>query len=126
MHERVTPGTGKTHWVGLGIAVVAAAASVLWIGRPPATPPTPTPDQRDAQLELLLKTDPDAARVLLSQKQAATREAQRQRVLEIRALVAGRQIDKARAEAAAYYETWPDGPDVAELERLTGVHPKPR
>jgi hypothetical protein len=30
-------------------------------------------------------------------------------------------MDEARARAAAYYAKWPEGPDAAELERMTGV-----
>jgi hypothetical protein len=51
-------------------------------------------------------------------------ESERTQAAAVRALVAGGQIGKARARANAYYERFPHGPSTAELERLTGAHPR--
>lgn len=52
------------------------------------------------------------------------REAQRLKVMEVEALVRSGRVGSARAQAAAYYERWPGGPDTAALEALTGAHPR--
>ena len=51
------------------------------------------------------------------------REAQRLKLLEVQALVKSGQIGSARARARDYFERWPNGPDIAALEQLTGAHP---
>jgi hypothetical protein len=51
-------------------------------------------------------------------------ESERALAAEIRAFVESGQIGKARARANAYYERFPHGPSTAELERLTGAHPR--
>jgi hypothetical protein len=53
------------------------------------------------------------------------REAQRLNALEVRALVAQGRVTEAKERARGYFERWPNGPDTAELERLTAVHPAP-
>ena len=50
------------------------------------------------------------------------REAQRLRVIEVRGLVKEERLGAAQARARDYFERWPDGPDTAALEALTGVH----
>ena len=52
-------------------------------------------------------------------------EAQREKVEQVRELVRLGRIGEARTEAGRYYQRWPDGPDVASLEQLTGLHPVP-
>ena len=52
------------------------------------------------------------------------REAQRLKVMEVEALVRSGRVGSARAQAAAYFERWPGGPDTAALEALTGAHPR--
>jgi hypothetical protein len=76
-------------------------------------------------VEGLLERDPEAALAGLARVSPATTfEAQRQKLLEVRALVRLRRIGSARTQAGVYYERWPDGPDIAELVRLTGRHPR--
>ena len=50
------------------------------------------------------------------------REAQQLRVIEVRALVKQDRLGAAQERARAYFERWPNGPDTAALEALTGVH----
>lgn len=50
------------------------------------------------------------------------REAQQLRVIEVRALVSQDRLGAAQDRAREYFERWPDGPDKATLEALTGVH----
>lgn len=50
--------------------------------------------------------------------------AERAVAAEVRSLVAAGQIGKARSRANEYFERFPDGPATAELERLTGAHPR--
>ena len=54
------------------------------------------------------------------------REAQRLWVLEVRALIAQDRLGAARDRARDYLERWPNGPDTAALEALTGVKPRSR
>ena len=78
------------------------------------------------ELEKLVSRDPELALARISATTPTSdADAQRLKVLEVRALVALRRIGSARSQAAAYYSRWPDGPDVALLERLTGRHPTP-
>jgi hypothetical protein len=51
-------------------------------------------------------------------------ESERALAAEVRSLVASGRIGKARALANRYYERFPRGPSAAELERLTGAHPR--
>ncbi len=51
------------------------------------------------------------------------RDAQRLNALEVRALVAQGRLTEAKSRAHDYFERWPNGPDTATLEQLTGVHP---
>jgi predicted lipid-binding transport protein (Tim44 family) len=91
-----------------------------------AEQPAATAKLDQSEMDQLLVQDPSAA---LAKVMAATpaddAEAQRLRLLEVRALVALKEISSARAQAQDYYQRWPDGPDVAYLERLTGLHPTP-
>jgi hypothetical protein len=83
----------------------------------PATPSV-------ADLEAELAADPDAVvRSLTRALPRGEREAQRLKVLEVQALVKTGQIGTARARARDYFERWPNGPDTATLEQLTGAHP---
>jgi hypothetical protein len=54
------------------------------------------------------------------------RDAQRLKAVEIRALVTQGRLGTARFEARDYFERWPGGPDTADIEELTGIHPEPR
>ncbi len=90
-----------------------------------------TPDKASrlsiAELEALVAKDPAAALLGFDTRTAKNdAEAERLAVIEVKALVGIGRMGPARARAAAYYERWPDGPDIAELERLTGQHPTKR
>ena len=66
----------------------------------------------------------EVARNVVGALPQGEREAQRLQVLEIEALVRSGRIGSARAQAAAYFERWPGGPDTIALETLTGAHPR--
>ena len=125
------PGTPRTSEADAATSTNAAASASS--GTVPAPPAVQLPSraatlpnaERDwDEYVRLAKSDPDAARVWLSiSPPANAREAQRMKVQEIHAWVRAERVGTARAKAAEYYEKWPDGPDIAELERLTGAHP---
>lgn len=102
--NRAPTSTNNHAWIGLAIAFAAAIVSLHWYRSPPLTTLVSTPS-----------SSPSAA------APGDVREAQRAMLTEIRALVEAQRMDEARAQAAAYYEKWPEGPDGAELDRLTGV-----
>ena len=78
-----------------------------------------------AAVEPLVTSDPEAALIALRELSPRDEsEAQRQKVLEIRALVGLQRIGSARTQARVYYDRWPNGPHTAALERLTGRHPQ--
>ena len=51
------------------------------------------------------------------------RDAQRLKLVEVQALVAQGKVGAARGRAQDYFQRWPNGPDIATLEQLTGAHP---
>jgi hypothetical protein len=51
------------------------------------------------------------------------RNAQHLNALEVRALVEQGRLTEAKSRAHDYFERWPNGPDTAALEQLTGVQP---
>jgi hypothetical protein len=79
----------------------------------------------DAQeLEELAKANPEEALVRLARSLPRTeRDAQRLKLVEVRALLAQGKIGAARGRAHDYFERWPNGPDIATLQQLTGAHP---
>jgi hypothetical protein len=73
-----------------------------------------------------LERDPAAAlRRARTARPSTEIEAQRLKMLEVRALVKLDRIAEARDETGNYYSRWPAGPDVALLQGLTGLHPTP-
>ena len=48
-----------------------------------------------------------------------------QMALEIEALVQLGRIGRARSLADRFYRRFPDSPEIARIERLTGYHPRP-
>jgi hypothetical protein len=91
----------------------------------PEKPLTPAAAARDPDaVARLAEADPDqAARLVASALPHGEQQAQALAVLEIRALVRQGKLGSARARAGDYYERWPEGPDTAVLEHLTGAHP---
>jgi len=86
-----------------------------------AHPATPSVEQLQAELA----DDPDAVlRSLTRVLPKGERDAQKLKVLEVQALVKNGQIGTARGRASDYFERWPNGPDTATLEALTGAHPR--
>jgi hypothetical protein len=82
---------------------------------------TPEPAERSAAPET---SDPDAvARSVTRALPRGERETQRLQLLEVQGLVRNGQIGSARARAHDYFDRWPNGPDTATLEQLTGAHP---
>jgi hypothetical protein len=77
-------------------------------------------------LKALVDRDPASA---LTKIQSIVPEqeavAQKLVALEVKALVKLGRIGAARSRAGVYYQRWPDGPEVAALESLTGLHPTP-
>jgi hypothetical protein len=77
-----------------------------------------------ARLEHALDDDPqEVLRQIANALPHNERDAQRLRLLEVRALVRQGKVGLARTRAQDYFERWPGGPDVAALELLTGAHP---
>lgn len=98
---------------------------------PLAASPRPTPSSslgtapNVETLEAELAEDPDAVvRNLTRALPKGEREAQKLKVLEVQALVKSGRLDAARRRARDYFERWPNGPDAATLEALTGVRPR--
>lgn len=138
----------KRYWP-LAAAVLAGVASLHFL-RDPAPSARRLPAERDerepatdvpkgtepravdtpsAPNRPLTATSPAApadevARNVVGALPQGEREAQRLQVLEIEALVRSGRIGSARAQAAAYFERWPGGPDTIALETLTGAHPR--
>jgi hypothetical protein len=80
----------------------------------------PLPSNPRASLPL----DPEAAlQSVANALPSAGAGAQGLHVLEVRALVARGKLAEAKARAADYFARWPNGPDTATLEALTGAHP---
>jgi len=78
-----------------------------------------------SELEAELANDPSAVlRNITRALPRGEREAQRLKLLEVQALVKNGQVGSARARASDYFERWPNGPDIAAIEQLTGAHPK--
>jgi hypothetical protein len=79
----------------------------------------------DAQeLDELAKANPEEALVRLARSlPRSERDAQRLKLVEVRALLAQGKIGAARGRAHDYFERWPNGPDIPTLEQLTGAHP---
>jgi hypothetical protein len=101
-------------------ALAGAATAIVWqTSSPPAAPSPPEPEP-----------DPPALRANPSLSAAprppasSSAPAEPALVAEVRSLVAAGQIGKARSRANAYFELFPDGPSTAELQRLTGAHPR--
>ena len=55
----------------------------------------------------------------------ATASEAEQMALEIEALVQLGRIGRARSLADRFYRRFPDSPEIARIERLTGYHPRP-
>lgn len=96
--------------------------------QPPQAVPTaaaPSVSAMDpARLEHALDEDPqEVLRQIAKALPHNERDAQRLRLLEVRALVRQGKLGLARTRAQDYFERWPGGPDVAALELLTGAHP---
>jgi len=90
---------------------------------PGAAAPSPSPVD-SAHLEHALDDDPEEVlRQIAKALPHDERDAQRLRLLEVRALVRQGKVGLARTRAKDYFERWPGGPDVAALELLTGAHP---
>jgi hypothetical protein len=115
-------------------SLATAAALIVWqTDRLPATAATelaePPLERPTADLPVAssvaptseAKTSASGAPAALEVDAAASEHAL---AADVRALVAAGQIGKARTRANAYYERFPHGPSAAELERLTGAHPR--
>ena len=57
---------------------------------------------------------------------ATDAQSETRRVLEIHALVRLGKVGLARTLTDRFYRTFPNSDRAAELERLTGYHPRPR
>jgi hypothetical protein len=89
-------------------------------GSAAAWPPSINADE----LDRLVAADPEEAILRVARSLPRTdRDAQRLKLVEVRALVAQGKLDAARGRAREYFERWPDGPDIGTLEQLTGAHP---
>jgi hypothetical protein len=74
----------------------------------------------------LVERDPERARALLQQadERFGARHELR-RVLEIEALVRSGQVGLSHGRASHFYRSFPDSRYAADVERLTGYHPRP-
>lgn len=90
------------------------------------------PDRLDAaqlteRAKARLALDPASALHDIEQADAlAGPENETRRALEIHALVRLGQVGLARTLTDRFYRSFPDSERAAELERLTGYHPRPR
>ncbi len=110
---------------GIGFAVHLLLGGEPGPGERATVPEQQSGEEIDAdERDRLVAADPEEAFQRLARSLPRTdREAQRLKVVEVRALVAQGKLDAARGRARDYFERWPDGPDIATLEQLTGAHP---
>jgi hypothetical protein len=78
----------------------------------PAPPPATEPPSAEESMQRLARALPHTER-----------DAQRLKLVELQALVAQGKVGAARGRAHEYFERWPNGPDIAAIEQLTGAHP---
>lgn len=103
---------------------VTATLIVVQTSRSPAPAPAPVPVPAPVPDPASPPTPPPIAPPAPSVHSPAPTESESSLASEIRSLVAAGQIGKARSRANAYFEQFPYGPSEAELERLTGAHPR--
>jgi hypothetical protein len=93
------------------------------VARPSASGAAWPPPVNADELDRLVAADPEEAILRLARSlPRSERDAQRLKLVEVRALVAQGKLDAARGRAHEYFERWPDAPDIATLEQLTGAH----
>ena len=101
----------------------------------PRTPEPPSPVEEPlaepaaANLPLARRAEPPSREESMQRLAQALphteRDAQRLKLVELQALVAQGKVGAARGRAHEYFERWPNGPDIATIEQLTGAHPTP-
>jgi hypothetical protein len=91
-----------------------------------AVPVQASEPELTTQARIVLSDDPEYALALLAQAdQLFGSEHEQRRMLEIHALVKLARIGAAHAKADAFYRRFPESPLQAQIERLTGYHPRP-
>jgi hypothetical protein len=108
-------------------SLAAAAALIVWQTARPAAVKATHVAEPAAELGAPFPHDPARAAATppaLSALAGSDSDPERALAAEVRSLVAAGRIGKARSRANAYYERFPAGPSTAELERLTGAHPR--
>jgi hypothetical protein len=102
---------------------VAAPAITERVREPPGLSAAPEEPDLAASEPATNASAAEALRSIAGALPHTDLEAQRLRLIEVRALLAQGRPGAARARAYDYFDRWPDGPDVAALEALTGAHP---
>lgn len=100
------------------------------VGITPEAPPGATSETELVKtLGALWQNDPERALALSEEGERRFGEspgAVERRLYEIKALVKLGRIGRARTKAERYLENYPPGPMTDEVERLTGVHRRPK
>jgi hypothetical protein len=91
--------------------------------RTPSAPPKEHAKPAAAALDrVVLEAVPEAANAAAPPR---VRTADQLALEEMRALVRQNRISQARARAESFYQDYPASPYAGDVERLTGVHPRP-
>jgi hypothetical protein len=121
----------RAHW--LVVLLLAAGAAVVLIGaraedsRTPSAPPKEHAKPAAAALDRVVpeavpETVPETVNAAAPPR---VRTADQLALDEMQALVRQNRISQARARAESFYQDHPASPYAGDVERLTGVHPRP-
>jgi hypothetical protein len=113
-------------------SAAAPAATNPTPPQPPAAPPGPPQSAAEltapASQRPKTETDPAAALAQGDIEQADRPDNEQdpqRRAQEIFVLVRQGRVGHARALADRFYRAFPDSPEIPQIERLTGYHPRP-
>ena len=119
------PILGRRGHTAVWTAVAALGALGIWLMLFTRTPtPAPAPARGALEPSVSAPTRPSFRTVTL-RAAGSTLGADASELGAIRQLVGQGRIGPARARAQQFFESFPDSALRAEVERLTGVHPRP-